>query len=52
MRFRPWGTIKFKAQARFGENHAILLNRWFATGSVGFGGWEIRQNDPWEIIDS
>jgi hypothetical protein len=47
-----WGTIKFTAQARFRENHAILSNQWFATGGVAFGDWQIRQNDRWEIIDS
>jgi len=51
MRFQPWGTIPFKAQARFRENHAILSNQWFATGCVAFGDWQIRQNDRWETID-
>jgi hypothetical protein len=46
-----WGTIPFKAQARFRENHAILSNQWFATGCVAFGDRQIRQNDRWETID-
>jgi hypothetical protein len=46
-----WGTIKFNAQARFHENHAILSNQWFATGCVAFGDRKIRQNDQWETID-
>jgi hypothetical protein len=46
-----WGTIPFKAQARFRENHAILSNQWFATRRGAFGALEIRQNDRWETID-
>jgi hypothetical protein len=45
------GTIKFKAQAQFRENHAILSNQWFATGFVAFGDWQIPRNDRWETID-
>jgi hypothetical protein len=32
-----WGTIPFKAQARFRENHAILSNQWFATAPLATG---------------
>jgi hypothetical protein len=46
-----WGTIEFKAQARFRENHAMLSNQGFATRHVAFGDWEIRRNDRWETID-
>jgi len=46
------GTITFKAQARFRENHAILSNQWFATRCLSpLATGKFAKNDQWETID-